>query len=83
MRHLVIPSIWQIRQRKSLRTDSVDHGVKDNSDYLTAAFVHSYTSPDAIRYAVKLGVALQMTNILRDVGEDWRRGYSNAENPVK
>jgi phytoene synthase len=28
----------------------------------------------AIPYAVKLGVALQMTNILRDVGEDWRSG---------
>lgn len=28
----------------------------------------------AIPYAVKLGVALQVTNILRDVGEDWRAG---------
>jgi phytoene synthase len=27
----------------------------------------------AIPYAVKLGVALQLTNILRDVGEDWQR----------
>lgn len=26
------------------------------------------------RYAIKLGVALQITNILRDVGEDWRAG---------
>jgi phytoene synthase len=31
-------------------------------------------APQAIPYAVKLGVALQMTNILRDVGEDWRAG---------
>jgi phytoene synthase len=31
-------------------------------------------APSAIPYAVKLGVALQMTNILRDVGEDWRAG---------
>ncbi|MEP7288660.1 MAG: squalene/phytoene synthase family protein [Chloroflexota bacterium] len=29
---------------------------------------------DAKPYAIKLGVALQMTNILRDVGEDARRG---------
>lgn len=29
---------------------------------------------DAIRYAVKLGVALQLTNILRDIGEDWQMG---------
>lgn len=28
----------------------------------------------AERYAIKLGVALQLTNILRDVGEDARRG---------
>ena len=30
--------------------------------------------PEAIPYAVKLGVALQFTNILRDVGEDWLAG---------
>jgi phytoene synthase len=29
---------------------------------------------EAVRYAVKLGVALQLTNILRDVSEDWERG---------
>ncbi len=31
-------------------------------------------SDEAIPYAVKLGVALQLTNILRDVAEDWLRG---------
>jgi len=30
--------------------------------------------PGATPYAVKMGVALQLTNILRDVGEDWREG---------
>src|SRR5258708_10272514 len=29
---------------------------------------------DAKPYAIKLGIALQLTNILRDVGEDARRG---------
>jgi 15-cis-phytoene synthase len=29
---------------------------------------------EAIAYAIKLGVALQITNILRDIGEDWRSG---------
>jgi len=29
---------------------------------------------DTFQRAEELGVALQMTNILRDVGEDWRRG---------
>ena len=33
-----------------------------------------FAGPEAIPYAIKLGVALQMTNILRDVGEDWRAG---------
>ena len=28
----------------------------------------------AIPYALRMGVALQLTNILRDVGEDWRQG---------
>jgi phytoene synthase len=32
------------------------------------------SAPGAAPYAIKLGVALQMTNILRDVGEDARRG---------
>lgn len=31
-------------------------------------------APDAAHYAIKLGVALQLTNILRDVGEDAQRG---------
>ena len=33
-----------------------------------------YCNASAIPYAIKLGVALQLTNILRDVGEDWRAG---------
>lgn len=41
---------------------------------LMAMHIVGYTSYDAVGYAVKLGVALQMTNILRDVGEDWRAG---------
>jgi phytoene synthase len=32
------------------------------------------TDPAAVPYAVKSGVALQVTNILRDVREDWQRG---------
>jgi len=30
--------------------------------------------PGALRYAEEMGVAMQLTNILRDVGEDFRRG---------
>lgn len=41
---------------------------------LMAMHIIGYSGPAAIPYAVKLGVALQMTNILRDVSEDWQQG---------
>lgn len=41
---------------------------------LMAMHIIGFESDDAVPYAVKLGVALQLTNILRDVGEDWRAG---------
>ena len=41
---------------------------------LMSMHIVGFSSPAAIPYAIKLGVALQMTNILRDVGEDWRMG---------
>ena len=41
---------------------------------LMSMHIIGYSGEDAIPYAVRLGVALQVTNILRDVGEDWRAG---------
>ncbi|MBK7894277.1 MAG: squalene/phytoene synthase family protein [Candidatus Promineifilaceae bacterium] len=41
---------------------------------LMSMHIIGYRGEEAIPYAVRLGVALQMTNILRDVAEDWRRG---------
>ncbi|MGD0611785.1 MAG: squalene/phytoene synthase family protein [Anaerolineales bacterium] len=41
---------------------------------LMAMHIIGFSGPEAILYAVKLGIALQLTNILRDVGEDWRNG---------
>jgi phytoene synthase len=41
---------------------------------LMSMHIIGFANPDAIPYAIKLGLALQMTNILRDVGEDWQRG---------
>jgi 15-cis-phytoene synthase len=41
---------------------------------LMSMHIIGFKSGDAIPYAIKLGVALQMTNILRDVGEDYRNG---------
>ena len=41
---------------------------------LMAMHIVGFSSLEAIPYAVRLGVALQLTNILRDVAEDWRAG---------
>jgi phytoene synthase len=41
---------------------------------LMAMHIIGFSGAEAIPYAVKLGVALQLTNMLRDVGEDWRAG---------
>ena len=41
---------------------------------LMAMHIVGFSGPEAIPYAVKLGVALQLTNILRDVAEDWQTG---------
>lgn len=38
-----------------------------------AASIFGYTSPRTIKYAHDLGMAFQLTNIIRDVGEDARR----------
>ncbi|HEY5671053.1 MAG TPA: phytoene/squalene synthase family protein [Anaerolineales bacterium] len=41
---------------------------------LMSMYIVGFNSNDAVPYAIKLGVALQMTNILRDVGEDFQNG---------
>jgi 15-cis-phytoene synthase len=41
---------------------------------LMSMHIVGFNNNDAVPYAIKLGVALQMTNILRDVGEDYRSG---------
>lgn len=41
---------------------------------LMAMHIVGYEGNKAIPYAIKLGVALQLTNILRDVQEDWENG---------
>jgi phytoene synthase len=39
-----------------------------------AARIFGHASDDTLQYAHRLGLALQLTNIIRDVGEDARRG---------
>ena len=41
---------------------------------ILSARIFGATRPDTIRYAEKLGLAFQLTNIIRDVGEDARKG---------
>jgi phytoene synthase len=41
---------------------------------LLAASIFGCTQSETLRYAERLGLALQLTNIIRDVGEDARRG---------
>ncbi len=41
---------------------------------LMVMHIVDFQSEDALPYAVKLGIALQLTNILRDVGVDWSAG---------
>ncbi|MCA9993425.1 MAG: squalene/phytoene synthase family protein [Ardenticatenaceae bacterium] len=41
---------------------------------LISMHIVGFHTEQAIPYAIRLGVALQITNILRDVAEDWRRG---------
>jgi len=41
---------------------------------LMSMYIVGFKSSEAVPYAIKLGVALQMTNILRDIGEDYQNG---------
>ncbi len=41
---------------------------------IMSAGIFGYSSPSTLEYAEKLGLAFQLTNIIRDVGEDARRG---------
>jgi len=41
---------------------------------LMSMYITGFSDQRAVPYAIKLGVALQLTNILRDVGEDWNSG---------
>jgi len=40
---------------------------------MLAAGIFGYRNPKTLRYAEKLGLAFQLTNIIRDVGEDARK----------
>jgi phytoene synthase len=64
-----------LRQRYSTfeALANYSYGVASTVGLMSMCII-GYRGPEAIPYAIKLGVALQITNILRDVGEDWRAG---------
>ncbi|NRR30527.1 presqualene diphosphate synthase HpnD [Oxalobacteraceae bacterium] len=41
---------------------------------ILSASIFGHTKPETLEYAEKLGLAFQLTNIIRDVGEDARKG---------
>ncbi len=41
---------------------------------ILSASIFGYTDPQTLAYAEKLGLAFQLTNIIRDVGDDARKG---------
>jgi phytoene synthase len=41
---------------------------------ILSARIFGYTNPQTLQYAEKLGLAFQLTNIIRDVGDDARKG---------
>ena len=41
---------------------------------ILSASIFGYTRPETLAYAEKLGLACQLTNIIRDVGDDARKG---------
>jgi phytoene synthase len=81
-----IPSLYAEQLIEGVRTDWYTGRYQtfaDLADYcyavastvgLMSMHVIGFTDQRALLYAIRLGVALQLTNILRDVGEDWRMG---------
>ncbi|MGD8804906.1 MAG: squalene/phytoene synthase family protein [Chloroflexota bacterium] len=69
----VARDLEQVRYRTFDELAIYCYGVASTVGLMSMQII-GYEDEAAIVYAVKLGVALQLTNILRDVAEDWRRG---------
>jgi 15-cis-phytoene synthase len=69
----VARDLRQVRYQTFEELASYAYGVASTVGLMSMHII-GFAGAEAIPYAVKLGVALQMTNILRDVGEDWRAG---------
>ena len=81
-----IPSIYARQLIDGVAQDLEIHRYENFSDLVAYCYgvastvglmsmhIIGFSGEESVRYAVKLGVALQLTNILRDVAEDWARG---------
>jgi phytoene synthase len=69
----ITTDLTQTRYQSFAELAQYSYGVASTVGLMSMHIV-GYSGNEAIPYAVKLGVALQITNILRDVGEDWRNG---------
>ena len=69
----VARDLFQIRYQTFDELATYCYGVASTVG-LMSMYIVGFEDSDAVPYAIKLGVALQMTNILRDVGEDYRNG---------
>jgi 15-cis-phytoene synthase len=65
--------LYQQRYRTFEELAAYAYGVASTVGLMSMHII-GFAGDEAIPYAVKLGVALQLTNILRDVGEDWQSG---------
>jgi len=69
----VTRDLFQVRYQTFDELATYCYGVASTVG-LMSMYIVGFKTNDAVPYAIKLGVALQMTNILRDVGEDYRSG---------
>jgi phytoene synthase len=76
----VARDLSQTRYTTFVELTSYAYGVASTVGLMSMHII-GFASPAAIPYAIKLGIAFQITNILRDVAEDWRSGrvYLPAE----
>ena len=65
--------LYQTRYRTFDELADYAYGVASTVGLMSMHIV-GFQGEDALPYAIRLGVALQLTNILRDVGEDWLNG---------
>lgn len=69
----VARDLSQTRYQSFAELAAYSYGVASTVGLMSMHII-GYAGAHAIPYAIKLGVALQVTNILRDVAEDWENG---------